>query len=105
MPRVPPITRTAPSLDIVVLLELLPRRQPAVGVARRRLRRLRLDPADLLRAVVVEAVDAADRREHHVAGVDLVDGPVELRLDVAGEEEVSLLERVVVLLGRAARLV
>src|SRR5262245_15388722 len=96
---------TLPSLDIVLLLELRPRRQPAVRMTHRRLRRLGLDPADLLGPVVVEAVDPTDRREHDVARPDRVDVAVELRLDLALEEEVGLLERVVVLLGRAARLV
>src|SRR5690349_486748 len=126
MARVPPTTTTAPSLVICVSscarssggvgsrvappeaaarLEPLPRLQPAIRVAGGRLWCLGLDPAHALRARVVEAVDRADTGEHDVARAQGVLDPVELRLDLAREEEVRLLERVVVLLGAASGLV
>ena len=74
-------------------------------MAPRRLRRLGLDPAHATGAGVEEAVGGADAREDDVAGADGVDLAVQLRLDLAVEEEVGLLERVVVDLRGAARLV
>ena len=50
-------------------------------------------------------MDAADPGEDEVARPDRVDLAVELELDLASEEEVGLLERVVVGLGRPADLV
>ncbi len=47
----------------------------------------------------------ADRGERPVTRTERVRLPVHLSLDLAGEEEVCLLERVVVLLGRSADLV
>src|SRR4249919_1204928 len=85
-------------------LVALPVADPAIGVARRRLRGLGLDPADPFVARVVEAVDRAGGREGVVTGPERVVLAVELALDRAGEEDVRLLERVVVGLGRAAQL-
>src|SRR3954451_6826783 len=87
------------------VLEPLPCLRPPIRMATRRLRRLRLDPADPLRAGVVEAVDAADAGEDDVARPKRRRLAVELGLDLAGQEEVRLLERVVVRLRRAADLV
>jgi hypothetical protein len=47
----------------------------------------------------------ADAREHDIAGADRPHLAVQLRLDLAVQEEVRLLERVVVDLCRAAGLV
>ena len=74
-------------------------------MARGRLGGLGLDPADAFGAGVVEAVDRADAGERDVARPEGVVLAVELALDLAGEEDVRLLERVVVRLGGAAELV
>src|SRR3954462_4156344 len=105
MARVPPTTTTAPSPGILLLLELTPGRRPAVRVTRRRLRRLRLDPAHPFGALVPEAVHAAHAREHDLARAKGGRRAVGLGADLAGEEHVRLLERVVVGLRRAADLV
>jgi hypothetical protein len=52
--------------------------------------------ADATVARVVEAVEAADPGERHVAGREPVRLAVELAVDLAVEEDVRLLERVVV---------
>src|SRR6188472_2734790 len=107
MPR-PPMTTTHPSpamASVRSFLESLPVVEPSVGMAFRRLRRLGLDPAHAARAGVEEAMGGADAREDDVAGADRVHRAVELRGDLAVEEEVRLLERVVVDLRRSARLV
>src|SRR5512143_917986 len=103
MARVPPTMTTDPPRAMSGppaagsrLLVPLPRLGPAVRMPGRRLRGLGLDPADAFRADVVEAVYRSDAGEHDVAGPERVVPPVKLRLDLAGDEEVGLLERVIV---------
>src|SRR4249919_3559798 len=105
MPSVPPTTRMQPSSDMSVLLEPAPLVDPPIGVPGRRLGRLRLDPPDAFAARVVEAVDRADAGERDVTRSERVVLAVHLALDLAGDEDVRLLERMVVRLGRAAQLI
>src|ERR671918_1964128 len=104
MPR-PPTTSTHPRVAMVkrsfldrrsAVLKPLPVVDPAVRVAPWRLRRLGLDPADAAAPVVEEAVRGADTGEDEIASAERVRTPVELGLDLAVEEEVRLLERMVV---------
>src|SRR5690349_4380904 len=105
MPAVPPTTTTHPSLDMSFLLVALPGVDPAVGVPGGRLRGLCLDPSHAAVAGVEEAVRRADPGEHDVARAQRDFLTVEDALDLTIEEEVRLLERMVVDLGRATRLV
>src|SRR6478735_11306257 len=94
MPAVPPTTRMHPSLVISALLEPLPGIDPAIGMPRRRLRRLGLDPSHAAAAGVEEAVGRADPGEGDIAGPEGDRLAVEDTLDRAGEEEVDRLEGV-----------
>jgi len=69
-------------------------RNPAIGMAGRRLRCLGLEPSEPARSRVVEAVDRPHAGERHVARTERVVLAVDLALDLAGEEDVRLLERV-----------
>src|SRR6478672_4175480 len=99
MPAVPPTTRVQPSVDMSALLEPTPGVDPAIRVPGRRLGRLGLEPAHALAAGVVEAVDGPDAHEGDVTRPERVVLPVHLALDLAGQEDVRLLERMVVRLG------
>src|SRR3954462_1199591 len=85
--------------------EVVPVAVEAVGVVRRQLGRLRLEEAHAPAARVPEAVDAPDAGPEDVARVQREALAVSLRVDLAGDDRVALLERVVVELGRAAGLV
>src|SRR4029078_10441969 len=83
--------------------QVVPVAVEAVGVVGRELRGLRLEEADPRPARVPEAVDAGGAGPEDVAGVEREALAVGLRLDLAGDDRVALLERVVVQLGGAAR--
>src|SRR3954451_18221916 len=89
---------------VQALGEIVPVAVEAVGVVGRQLRRLRLEEADAPAARVPEAVDAPDAGPEDVAGVQGEALAVGLGVDVAGDDRVALLERMVVELGRATRL-
>src|SRR6476646_1780597 len=89
-PPLPGMTRSRSFLRPGGLVAL-PVADPAIGVARRRLRGLGLDPADPFVAGVVEAMDRAGGREGVVTGPEGVVPAVELALDLAREEDVRLL--------------
>src|SRR5207245_6307615 len=72
-------------------------------VARGRLRRLRLEPADGFVGAVGERVHAFDAAPEVVAGAEGIRLAVEDGLDLPFAEEEAFLERMVVLLDRAAR--
>ena len=78
------------------VLEVGPVAGEAVRVARRGLGRLRLQPPDPALADVAELVDASDAGPGHVAGAEAVGLAVEDALDLALEDQVGLLERMVV---------
>src|SRR4051794_16648858 len=105
MPAVPPTTRMHPSVDMSLLLVALPGIDPAVGVPGGWLWRLRLDPPDATIARVEEGVGRSHTGEDDVAGTERDLLAVQDALDLAIEEEVGLLERMVVDLGGATGLV
>src|SRR5436305_14125353 len=105
MPAVPPTTRIDPSVDMSFLLVALPGVDPAVGVPGGRLGGVRVDPADAALARVEEPVSRAHAREHDVTRAQRRLLAVKNGLDLTVEEEIGFLERVVVDLRGAARLV
>ena len=73
-----------------------PFRHEAERVLLRRLRRKRFEPHHRGRADVTERMHATHTRPDHVAWFGPIDLSVERSLDLAAEEEVALLERVIV---------
>src|SRR5580692_8080790 len=65
--------------------------------------RLRLNPADRLRAVVGEAVDAADTSPDHVAGAQVIAFAVRDSVYAPADNEVGLFKRVIVRIDLRAR--
>src|ERR1700730_15023113 len=66
-------------------------------------RRLRLNPADWLRAVVGKTVDAADACPNHVAGAEIVAPAVGDRVNTSAHDKVRLFEGMIVRIDFRAR--
>src|SRR3954447_22610447 len=78
------------------LRQVVPVAVEAVRVVGRQLRRLRLEEAHARAALVPEPVHAPDAGPEHVAGMQREALAVGLRVDLARDDRVALLERVVV---------
>src|SRR3954469_12117877 len=101
-PAVPPATSSlfASLIELALLVsqtsQVVPVSCVPIRVAARRLRRLRLEPAQRTAPHVAEAVHASDACPRDIARPDRVLDAVEGRHRLALEEVVRLLERVVV---------